>query len=90
MQCILNEVIGASLSEPHIDELNVHNLHIILLLLLLWYVRRHHRAADVNVQQYSRGRMSKFGELRRGHAPMPRAPCQCACAVYFLSSSSVI
>ena len=32
-------VIGASLSEPHIDELNVRNLYIIIIMyiLLLWY-----------------------------------------------------
>ena len=28
------QLIGASLSEPHIDELNVRNLYILLLLLL--------------------------------------------------------
>ena len=35
-------IIGASLSEPHIDELNVRNLYI------LWYVR-HPRAAICNI-----------------------------------------
>ena len=47
----LSTIIGASLSEPHIDELNVRNL-LLLLLLLLWYVR-HPRAAIEIVQEYA-------------------------------------
>ena len=52
----LSELIGASLSETHIDKLNVRNLYI------LWYVR-HPRAAIYIVQQlaiYSGGRMKKL------------------------------
>ena len=41
-------VIGASLSEPHIDELNVRNPYIIIYV---WYVR-HPRAAIEIVQEY--------------------------------------
>ena len=64
-------IIGASLSEPHIDELNVRNLYMyIFMYCILWYVR-HPRAAIYNVQQlaiYSGGRMKKL--LR---SPVPRA-----------------
>ena len=42
----LNDLIGASLSEPHIDELHVRNLYI---MIYVWYVR-HPRAAIYNVQ----------------------------------------
>ena len=28
-----NNIIGASLSEPHIDELNVHNLYNIIIII---------------------------------------------------------
>ena len=64
-------IIGASLSEPHIDELHVRNLYIIIIYYdNIWYVR-HPRAAVYNVQQlaiYSGGRMKKL--LR---SPVPRA-----------------
>ena len=65
-------IIGASLSEPHIDELHVRNLYIYVLCIMyyIWYVR-HPRAAIYNVQQlaiYSGGRMKKL--LR---SPVPRA-----------------
>ena len=33
-------VIGASLSEPHIDELNVRNLYMVYILLWYAYVTR--------------------------------------------------
>ena len=62
-------IIGASLSEPHIDELNVRNLYIYVGT----YVSNlfHPRAAIYIVQQlaiYSGGRMKKL--LR---SPVPRA-----------------
>ena len=28
-------IIGASLSEPHIDKLNVHNLYIIIIIIMV-------------------------------------------------------
>ena len=59
MDRLLYFIIGASLSEPHIDELNVRNLSIYILL---WYVC-HPRAAIYIVQQlaiYSGGRMKKL------------------------------
>ena len=28
-------IIGASLSEPHIDELNVRNLYIIIIIIIM-------------------------------------------------------
>ena len=64
-------LIGASLSEPHIDELHVRNLYIYYYGI--WYVR-HPRAAIYNVQQlaiYSGGRMKKL--LRSPPTPVPRA-----------------
>ena len=70
-------IIGASLSEPHIDEKNGRNLHIYIYI---WYIR-HPRAADINVQQYaiiSRGRIGKFGDFSSGHASMPRVPASLA------------
>ena len=62
-------IIGASLSEPHIDELNVRNLYIMYGT----YVSNlfHPRAAIYIVQQlaiYSGGRMKKLL-----HSPVPRA-----------------
>ena len=39
-------IIGASLSEPHIDELNVRNLYIIIMVL------RHPRTTVEIVQVY--------------------------------------
>ena len=44
---ILSSIIGASLSEPHIDELHVRNLYIIMYYDNIWYVR-HPRAAIYN------------------------------------------
>ena len=38
-QCILyyHRLFGASLSEPHIDELNVRNLYIIIIIYYYHY-----------------------------------------------------
>ena len=32
-------IVGASLSEPHIDELNVRNLYIIIIIIIIIMVR---------------------------------------------------
>ena len=63
-------IVGASLSEPHIDELNVRNLYIIIIIMVV-RPSPARRAAIYIVQQlaiYSGGRMKKL--LR---SPVPRA-----------------
>ena len=64
MSC-MSLVIGASLSEPHIDELNVRNLYIIIMVRPS-PARRHIHCMQCAI--YSRGRMKKL--LR---SPVPRA-----------------
>ena len=42
-------VIGASLSEPHIDEMNARNPYIIIIIMFIyvWYVRHARTAIDI-------------------------------------------
>ena len=47
---ILVIVIGASLSEPHIDEVNARNPYIIMFMFIIiyvWYVRHARTAIDI-------------------------------------------
>ena len=69
-------IIGASLSEPHIDELNVRNLY---MYVILWYVR-HPRAAICNIHSvrdicqcalYTESPHQQQGRMREVNA-MPR------------------
>ena len=58
-QTVCHCIIGVSLSEPHIDEMNVCNLYMNNILLLWWHIR-HPRAAIDIVQPctiYSKDRM---------------------------------
>ena len=36
---MVEHVVGASLSEPHIDELNVRNLYIVIIIIIIIMVR---------------------------------------------------
>ena len=43
-------IIGASLSEPHIDEMNARNPYIIIIIIMfiyVWYVRHARTAIDI-------------------------------------------
>ena len=42
-----SDIIGASLSEPHIDETNARNPYIIIIILYVWYVRHARTAIDI-------------------------------------------
>ena len=46
--CIYINIIGASLSEPHIDEMNARNPYIIIIMFIyVWYVRHARTAIDI-------------------------------------------
>ena len=49
LQLLLVEVIviGASLSEPHIDEVNVRNLYIITIFMVGPSPERHYAVCDI-------------------------------------------
>ena len=45
-----NSIIGASLSEPHIDDANARNPYIIMFIIIIiyvWYVRHARTAIDI-------------------------------------------
>ena len=44
-------IIGASLSEPHIDELNVRNLYIIIIIIYYYYWGEPERAPHRRVER---------------------------------------
>ena len=41
------QLIGASLSEPHIDETNARNPYIMFIIIYVWYVRHARTAIDI-------------------------------------------
>ena len=59
-------IIGASLSEPHIDKLNVRNIYICILYIVRPSPARHYIQFTASRDIYSGGRMKKLL-----HSPVP-------------------